>query len=472
MPRTYLPDLRALLSRGLALLAFLAALFLLPALTGDPNLRAAVPLFLILAFAQLVPMFWSGRPDLFAPPVIMGLRDAFSTAGTLLGFFAAGELRVDILGAMDPGETYRVVERTLFALIVGQVSYLLGYYSPLGLAFRNAFPKVAGLVWDRRRAIILGAIPALAFVAAYAIFQSRVGVSLFDVTQLGAGKRVWRDDPTLSWMMRGVLIGFVPVFLYLTHTLAQRRTVTIVGAGALALIVGILVLRLGQRGPTAYAVLTLVTVFHYMRRRIPVIVFAAVYVVGMGASNILYEWRTDPDTSPRPVDVTQITQAPLDVMTTHEGERAHFGALAVVMDAFPDKHEFLLGQSWLYLLVLPIPRWLWPGKQLFFDWPDNGIVQKLVGVPTPTPYVGVLYANLSWLGVALGMFLFGAFHRALYEWLIKFTPDRNVVLLYAMILHNFAPTLLAVAACTATVLPVWVILRLIGRRPSPLPARA
>jgi hypothetical protein len=44
--------------------------------------------------------------------------------------------------------------------------------------------------------------------------------------------------------------------------------------------------------------------------------------------------------------------------------------------------------------------------------------------------------------------------------------DKNVVLLYAVILAFFSPTLLGVSAAMQYVLPLWVIIKVIGRRPA------
>ncbi|HKA88077.1 MAG TPA: O-antigen polymerase [Haliangiales bacterium] len=457
----------------MALTALLVALLVLPGLTPDRNLRAVVPLFVVLLVVQSAPIVWSRRADLFAPPVIFAVTGTFSTIGTLVVFFASGGLNISLLDQLDPPDTLRVAERTLLVLIFGQLAYYAGFYSRFGVGFRDRFPRVAGLVWDRRRVIAIAGVVALAFIITYAAFQGRVGVPLFDVTALAAGKRVWRDDPALSWMIRGVTLGFVPLFLYVTSAVTDRRLTRIIPAGICAVAVALLVLRLGQRGAPAYAFLALVTVAHYLWKRIPVTLFAAVYFIGLGVSNITYQWRTAPETQPRQFQMGELTEDPSRVVSTYESERQRFAVLAVVMNEFPEHHDYLLGESWLAFMSVLIPRWLWPEKGLYFLWRDSAIVYTISGVPAPPPYVGVLYANLSWIGVALGMLAFGAFHRALYEWLKLYPRDRNVVLLYALIVHNFAPTLLAVSACLTSVLPVWIILRVIGRRPRALaPARA
>src|SRR5207244_4064473 len=126
---------------------------------------------------------------------------------------------------------------------------------------------------------------------------------------------------------------------------------------------------------------------------------------------------------------------------------------------------YLLGESWLALAVAPIPRWLWPEKSEFFYWTDTRIAFNVTGIHAPTPFVGILYANLSWFGILVGMFVYGLFHRALYEWLRRHPRDQNVVLMYALVLMYFAPTLLGISAALQYLVPVWLILRFVGVRP-------
>jgi hypothetical protein len=56
------------------------------------------------------------------------------------------------------------------------------------------------------------------------------------------------------------------------------------------------------------------------------------------------------------------------------------------------------------------------------------------------------------------------FHRGLQAWRENGEGDLNVTLLYSTILLYFTPTLLAVAMCLQTVVPVWMALWFMGRR--------
>src|SRR5262249_23599389 len=147
-------------------------------------------------------------------------------------------LTLDLVRGVRTDELVGYAHQALLVLLLGTASYYVGYYSSLGVGWQRIFPKLQGMVWDRSRILIVTFVTAAIFVITYGIFQSRLGISILDFTQLGAGKRVWRDDPTLSWMIRGIEIGFLPVMLYVSWSFATRRglrSLLIPGAIILAL---------------------------------------------------------------------------------------------------------------------------------------------------------------------------------------------------------------------------------------------
>ena len=76
-------------------------------------------------------------------------------------------------------------------------------------------------------------------------------------------------------------------------------------------------------------------------------------------------------------------------------------------------------------------------------WSDAGIVVRLRGIPGPTPMQGVLYANFSWTGVVVGMFLWGLFQRGMYEWLLEGHKDKNRAVMYSGMVLYVAPATIA-----------------------------
>lgn len=72
--------------------------------------------------------------------------------------------------------------------------------------------------------------------------------------------------------------------------------------------------------------------------------------------------------------------------------------------------EYLYGQSFLMFIVAPIPRVLWPDKPNVRIGPY--VAQDLLDFRnnsgTPPSAIGEFYINFGWVGIALGMMIFGA----------------------------------------------------------------
>jgi hypothetical protein len=76
---------------------------------------------------------------------------------------------------------------------------------------------------------------------------------------------------------------------------------------------------------------------------------------------------------------------------------------------------------------------------------------------------GVLYMNFHLFGVAIGMLLFGVFHRQAYHVLRSHPGHQGVAIVYALLFYYimaFSGTALVKSAAFAV--PAWILLKLIG----------
>ena len=107
-----------------------------------------------------------------------------------------------------------------------------------------------------------------AFTAAYAFFQSRIAAPITDFTALKEGKAVWRDDPTMSWLGRGILLGCIPLMMWVAATARKPKLWRSIFVAACCLLMA-----LSDHAPrTARARpvfgLTCLIVVHYLYRRV------------------------------------------------------------------------------------------------------------------------------------------------------------------------------------------------------------
>jgi hypothetical protein len=312
--------------------------------------------------------------------------------------------------------------------------------------------------------LVVGVLFAV-FVAAYVVFQLRVGGTLFDLSMLGQGRDVFRDG-TSSWLFRGVELGLVPVCLLFVDRLPRTRAAGLAALVTLGLLVCVLLVKTGTRTTGFMGAYGLVVLVHTLRRRISIMLLVPVLLLGLSASNVLYEFRSaGAGASAADRAGPASLSDPAGDLSKLEAERESLAVIALIVHRIPEYQPYLLGESWLGLAVALVPRWVWPEKADHFVWRDTRLVRELGGGPNPTPLAALLYANFSWIGVVLGMFLWGSFHGGLYAWLTRNTGDRSVVILYLMLLLFFAPVPSGVSVALQFVVPVWIALRFVSQQP-------
>jgi hypothetical protein len=465
MTRVSLPA--GLLARRVAFVlagGLLALASSIEAYWGDIS-QVTLPLTLAMLL-YMAPLFLPAKTDPFEPASFGGLYHGYGVAGSLAVLLVGQRVELGLLRHVSPTVQLELVRTVAWSYVVAISSYYVGYYSPWARRFWSIFPRIEGIEWDRKRLLLVLALCFAIFVPVYAIFQARLGLGLSELTDLGAGKRAMRgDDRMQTWIVRGMLIGLLPPMLLLGLYLPRRlkRAEWLVLAGLVGFM-ALLILRTGVRSFVGFFILSCVVLFHYLRRRLSVgavfgMAFAAILIM-----NVLGELRfQETDEAPRESLSSRIVR-PVDTLAAYESDRGRMEALAVVFHSFPDRKEYLWGASWFGFLLTPIPRWVWPEKVEYIKWADHGIVYQLTGAPIPVQFHGALFANFSWLGVGVGMALWGLFQRAMYEWLQRDPRDRNKVILYSSMLVLIAPSVLIVMNLLQFVVPLWLIVRFLDRR--------
>lgn len=450
---------------GLFLVAFLSVSAYVLSRISDGEVLEVAPYFLFAIALQFIPFFVRVAPEPFEPPGLNSITTLLALVPALTTYVVNDSVQINLLPQVSGRTRIELVQTVMVAYMIGTLSYLAGYYVGIGKRITGIFPDLAGGTWRRSRIIHVSLVAAALFLPAYAYFQARVGASLTDITKLAAGKAVWREDATLSWLLRSVALGFVPPLLFVALNFPKLRWGRAIGTAAILLLVSFLTVRLGQRGTAAYCILNALIIVHYLGRRIPLSVLVGIGFGLLVVTNLLGAYRqtrADQLSANGPVLSFNATQT----LTEHDEDRERIAAIAVVFHYFPERKDFLLGESWGPVLTTFVPRWIWPDKGYLFMWRETAIVRQLVGAPVPVNYLGLLYANFSWFGIVLGMFGWGAFQRGLYEWFIKHDKDRSIVVLYSVYVLYVGPTLLQLSAALGFVLPIYVALRYI-RIPPP-----
>jgi Ca2+/Na+ antiporter len=436
--------------------------------TPSEEAMAILPFVCCAFIAFLAPVFVSERTGLFSPPGLIGLNGGLATAAMMAYILDEGGVRFDALGIMMQEQRIDLARRAAILILVSHLAYLFGYYRFKGTLAARFFPDVGTRRWQGGKMLVAVVAMGLMVVPFYYLFQQRMGgAALLDVTELGRGKAVIREDPTLSWMARGIMFAFVPALLLAGMAILDRSKRLLVIAGVVFLLASVLVTRLGPRQPAFSAGLMILILFNYLWRKVSASLVVGLLLLAVVTVNVLGTYRSAASyevSDERRARFGQGVANPVESMARHEDDRSRLQVLGIVLYYFPEREDYLLGESYVSLSVSWIPLWVWPDKNKMFEWQGHRIAQKLTGLPAPVPLHGELYANFSWIGVLIGMALFGAFHRALAQYREASPNDLGTALIYAVVATQFTPTAMGISATAQYLLPLMILIYLVSRR--------
>jgi hypothetical protein len=461
-----LPGTRAALTGWVRLFIVLAGTVLaISFLSTRPFTQEAVETMPWIACAfvcYLAPIFISPSTDLFAPPGIVGINGGLATAAMLAVIAQDGGAMFRSLGIVPVEHRIELARGAALLMIVAQLSYLFGYYRSSGEYMSRLFPRVAERRWRGGRVLVVVLLTGLLVVPVYVLFQREMGGSVLDVTNLARGKAILRDDVSRTWMTRGIYFAFVPTLLLACVAIIDRSRRLLLVTAVVFAIVALLVTRLGPRRPAFEVGFMILLLFHWLWRKVRVGLVVTLLLISVSVVNTLGEYRNTGGEDK--VGLEERLTNPSDSMAEHEKDRSRLDVLGTILHFFPERQDYLLGQSYLAISTFWVPQWIWPDKSTYFEWQSNHVIRRLVGLPAPMPSYGEMYANFSWFGVVLGMALFGAFHRGLARYREKAPRDAGVVLIYTTLVVSFSPTLLGFSALLQYAIPLTLLIYVVSQR--------
>ena len=126
-----------------------------------------------------------------------------------------------------------------------------------------------------------------------------------------------------------------------------------------------------------------------------------------------------------------------NLMAPLESDLSTYRAFYSMVERFPAQYSYLLGKTFLYTVVMFVPRALWPGKpgNPVRDMIEHALNSRARASGTAVANLGELYANFGLLGIILGMYLLGWALSALKRRLRKASAqgERDFLWLYAIL---------------------------------------
>ena len=111
-----------------------------------------------------------------------------------------------------------------------------------------------------------------------------------------------------------------------------------------------------------------------------------------------------------------------------------------IVNAVPHTIEYRYGETLVGWLAAPVPRSIWRGKPM---WAERGVYltryiygDRLGFTGMPPGLIAELYWNLGWFGVIPGMFLCGVIWRAFFEGFRRNQNNLNAIVIYVLVVNR------------------------------------
>jgi hypothetical protein len=446
----------------------------IPVAPSSVTVQAA--LVVAIGIVVLAPVIWRAvqrRFDPFEPIVIFAaaygvmfvLRPAAMIVRDERFFFGT-------LNTIDVSDTFGTM---LFLALMGALAFVIGYELGVGRRTRARTPRASRSIDDQAAARLALVVAALA-LSSFLVFLATAGaletIQAIVRGDTGELKQEIKGNSTYLWL---AWYALVPSTLVLLAVGLRRRSAAVL---ALAALVSILLLL--RAAPTGARIMLLpffgaIFVFLYLRKssrpRLAFIVL--LLLVALLGSTALRDIRTRETRGETIAEsfkhiVTEPGWVYDPILSGPDTEMAP--ALAASLSLVPSELSYAYGGTILGDLVTrPAPRALWPAKPL----PPR---ERLLSTMLPEDYKNgslnsefsvllFFYWDFGFVGVIVGLMVFGVGCRYLYEYL-----RANQRALSAQIIYSLSVWLLPMALrdsptdtlikVAIIVLPAWLILRL------------
>jgi oligosaccharide repeat unit polymerase len=369
------------------------------------------------------------------------------------------------------------LDKALGVSIVGLAAFYAGYLSGFGLVIRSSLLFVPNGRPSRKRVQqVTLTFSALALLSLFLFFQ-RTGGFIYYLRNLDKAGVLTAGNLYFVWGILLFKLGFLVWFAYRSRAgeLAWHS------AAPYALTALAITALTGARLLLVVTVVEIVIIVHYGIRRISlgrsalIILLIVLIVIGGYGEYRIYASTDRTLSFPRYLQHVTVDY-PSEVFAHFFGN--FFDSVYTLSQAVEQTSadDLLLGRSYAQIVLQPLPRSM---RIPLFHWltgegPSSFAEQRQIegfGYGRVLSIVGELYINFHIPGVLTGMFLLGAFAKAVYCLLIDRSDNVSVILLYALTLSAMlselrGPFIGATTFFLTDLIPVFMAVRYIsGSRP-------
>lgn len=385
------------------------------------------------------------------------------------------------------------LERTLFWILFGLLSVVIGYEARIGARWAVIVPSLPARL-DPKRLMIFAVSLVIVGIAGYAYMMASAG---------GASRWLAVGRGATDWVNVSAYIAMLPVFLpvgvslMLFHVEFHRASVLNRAiAWGLAATLWMWFLYLGTRSRTIEMTLLMLAAWYIPQRRNPrSIVLAGVFIGLLAVTSFQTRYREQFTNLSFNLDKIEAKQAPLgDSFAPDSGSAPdrglEFNCVMTVVELVPTTVDYNYGYGLLEFATRPIPRALWaekpyPGLEAVFPIMKQGELSSTYVATSAKPllmgpaltFVGYWYAAGGAVALAIAGFLTGCLLRMIRTIYDGAPGSESHAILYTFLLSigflEAASTPLAWAFTLPLILiPLVIMLRSSGAKAAAAPGSA
>jgi len=355
--------------------------------------------------------------------------------------------------------TTELFYKGLILVILGLIFYTIGYYSSSAKILEQWFPKYNNALWSQTKLNIVCIV--IVFVVILSLVLIAISSNLLNA-MLNLKTRILAKSS--GYWIWGLNLGKLGVWLLTANRYIYRKKFRFREIAYISFIT-VCALSTGSRRELFIIILGIILLRHYLYRKISYKALLLLLPIFIVLSIILQFQRNQT----HQMFWHRIQSIEYSLHYFMKGTLGSFDYFLKVLNSVPKYVDFQYGRSLYYILLLPIPRHIFPDKPIptsvfFMNIFYPNIYQRgtIIGIPI----LGDLYFNFHYIGVLIGMFLLGVISKAFY---INLNNSKSALLIYIPFIESLIrsirggiqPLFLLIGM---NVIPMFIILKFISSK--------
>lgn len=401
--------------------------------------------------------------------------------GTVIrSFFVVSPMQYDTKFLMLMGKPPTVLLKGISAIYLGIICFVIGYTYPAKPLSNWSQKKVFFYEISLKKLVPVALLLTVISLVVAFLFFKKMGVNFSDINDISQKRHYQVDEGSYSALgyYRLFMDLIEPVFyMFLVYIISKKKKIfSFLGLFTIFLCTLNLTYQfmVSSRTSALYILINTGLVIYYLKGKIKLHFLISVVAI---ASVMLFIMTAIRETHSKIRSETSVSTNPIVIMATSLNFLG-VDKTSQIIDKMPERLNYEFGKSLFLWVVAPVPRTMWPQKPDITEGREIGemIYQKRdensPGGGVPPGFIAEMYLNFGYLGIIVGMFIFGLMLKQFYN-AFKKVREKTIFGMVAYLVA-FAPFPFRIiggdfSGCVVqiltTIIPIYLIMKLVQKAP-------